>query len=72
VRRLYARPGPEEFYRRRLAWLASIGKRTSHDRLVAYLRRHDLMPESEPRACELMSGVFDAELRALDGIERPS
>ena len=39
VRQLYARLGPEEFYRRRLAWLAANGKRASYDRLVAYLAK---------------------------------
>ncbi len=48
VRQLYARLGPEEFYRRRLEWLAANGKQASYDRLVAYLRKHGLMPESEP------------------------
>ena len=37
IRQLYARLGPEEFYRRRLAWLAANGKRTSYNRLLAYL-----------------------------------
>ena len=39
IRQLYARLGPEEFWRRRLEWLARTGKRTSYDRLVAYLQR---------------------------------
>ena len=39
IRQLYARLGPEEFWRRRLEWLARNGKRTSYDRLVAYLKR---------------------------------
>jgi hypothetical protein len=39
IRGLYARLGPEEFYRRRLAWLAANGKWTSFDRLVAYLEK---------------------------------
>ena len=38
VRQLYARLGPEEFYRRRLEWLQANRKKTSYDRLVAYLR----------------------------------
>ncbi len=37
-RGLYRRLGPEEFYRRRLAWLLAHGKTTSYNRLVAYLR----------------------------------
>ena len=41
MRQLCARLGPEELYRRRLAWLAANGKRASYDRLVAYLaNRH--------------------------------
>jgi hypothetical protein len=39
IRQLYARLGPAEFWRRRLEWLARNGKRTSYDRLVAYLQR---------------------------------
>jgi hypothetical protein len=39
VRQLYARLGPEEFYRRRLEWLAANGKWTSYHRLVAYLAK---------------------------------
>ncbi len=39
VRQLYARLGPEEFYRRRLAWLAANEKWKSYDRLVAYLAK---------------------------------
>jgi hypothetical protein len=39
VRQLYARLGPEEFYRRRLDWLQSHEKTSSYDRLIAYLRR---------------------------------
>jgi hypothetical protein len=38
ARGLYRRLGPEEFYRRRLEWLAAHGKTTSYDRLVAYLQ----------------------------------
>ena len=45
VRQLYARLGPEEFYRRRLAWLAANGKWTSHRRLIVYLGKRGLMPE---------------------------
>jgi hypothetical protein len=39
LRQLYARLGPEEFYRRRLDWLQANGKKTSYARLVAYLGR---------------------------------
>ena len=39
IRQLYARLGPAEFYRRRLAWLARHRKRTSYVRLIAYLER---------------------------------
>jgi len=39
IRQLYARLGPEEFYRRRLAWLARHRKKTSYLRLIAYLKR---------------------------------
>jgi hypothetical protein len=39
---LYRRLGPEEFYRRRLAWLAANQKWTSYKRLVAYLRREGI------------------------------
>jgi hypothetical protein len=42
VRCLYARLGPEEFYRRRLDWLQANQKTTSYARLVAYLRREKL------------------------------
>lgn len=42
IRQLYARLGPEEFWRRRLEWLARNGKRTSYDRLVAYLQREGI------------------------------
>jgi hypothetical protein len=38
IRCLYARLGPEEFYRRRLEWLAANQKWTSYHRLVAYLK----------------------------------
>ena len=38
VRQLYARLGPEEFYRRRLDWLQANGKQVSYGRLIAYLR----------------------------------
>jgi hypothetical protein len=47
VRQLYARLGPEEFYRRRLAWLAANGKWTSHHRLTVFLGKRGLMPESD-------------------------
>jgi hypothetical protein len=43
VRQLYARLGPEEFYRRRLAWLAANAKWTSYDRLVDWLRERGLV-----------------------------
>jgi hypothetical protein len=39
IRQLYARLGPEEFYRRRLDWLAANGKQASYDRLFAYLAK---------------------------------
>jgi hypothetical protein len=39
IRQLYSRLGPAEIWRRRLAWLARNGKRTSYDRLIAYLQR---------------------------------
>jgi hypothetical protein len=39
IRQLYARLGPEEFYRRRLEWLAANGKWRSYDLLVAYLAK---------------------------------
>jgi len=39
IRQLYAQLGPAEFWRRRLEWLARNGKRTSYDRLIAYLQR---------------------------------
>jgi hypothetical protein len=42
IRQLYARLGPEEFWRRRLEWLARNRKRTSYDRLVAYLQREGI------------------------------
>jgi hypothetical protein len=42
IRRLYARLGPEEFYRRRLDWLKANGKATCYDRLVVHLRRTGL------------------------------
>jgi hypothetical protein len=38
VRSLYARLGPEEFYRRRLEWLRANGKTTCLNRLVAFLQ----------------------------------
>jgi hypothetical protein len=38
ARGLYRRLGPEEFYRRRLEWLAAHGKTTWYNRLVASLR----------------------------------
>jgi hypothetical protein len=39
---LYRRLGPEEFYRRRLEWLAANGKTTSYHRLVVYLKERRL------------------------------
>jgi hypothetical protein len=50
IRQLYARLGPEEFYRRRLAWLAANGKWTSHRRLIVYLGERGLMPEGKTNA----------------------
>ena len=50
VRQLYARLGPEEFYRRRLAWLAANGKWTSYNRLAVHLGKHSLMPDSANNA----------------------
>jgi len=41
-RGLYRRLGPEEFYRRRLAWLQAHGKTTSYNRLVAYLAKREI------------------------------
>ncbi len=41
-RGLYRRLGPEEFYRRRLAWLQAHGKTTSYNRLVAYLAKRGI------------------------------
>ena len=38
IQELYGRLGPAEFYRRRLNWLQANGKKTSYDRLAAYLR----------------------------------
>ena len=49
VRQLYARLGPEEFYRRRLAWLAANEKWTSHSRLIAYLGKNGLVPVDASR-----------------------
>jgi hypothetical protein len=37
IRALFASPGSEESYRRRLDWLQAIGNTTSYNRLVAYL-----------------------------------
>jgi hypothetical protein len=42
IRGLYRRLGPEQFYARRLAWLAAHQKWTSHARLVAYLQREGI------------------------------
>jgi hypothetical protein len=38
IRTLYARLGPEKFYRRRLQWLRDTGKQVSCDRLIAFLK----------------------------------
>jgi hypothetical protein len=48
VQQLYARLGPAEFYRRRLAWLVANGKRASSARLIAYLQRAgiDILPHT--------------------------
>jgi hypothetical protein len=48
IRQLYARLGPAEFYRRRLAWLAANGRWTSYNRLIAYLERAgiDILPHT--------------------------
>ena len=48
VAELYARLGPEEFYRRRLAWLAAHGRWTSYHRLIAYVERAgiDILPRT--------------------------
>jgi hypothetical protein len=48
IGQLYARLGPEEFYHRRLAWLAAHGKWTSYDRLIDYLERAgiDILPHT--------------------------
>jgi hypothetical protein len=50
IRQLYARLGPEDFYRRRLAWLSANGKWTSYNRLVVHLSKHGLMPVSANNA----------------------
>jgi hypothetical protein len=42
IRCLYARLGPEEFYRRRLDWLKANAKATSYARVIEYLRRTGL------------------------------
>jgi hypothetical protein len=55
VRQLYARLGPEEFYRRRLEWLAANGKRTSYDRLIAYLAKAGIGGFSTLGLCALDS-----------------
>jgi hypothetical protein len=39
IRQLYARLGPEEFLRPRLECLPANRKKTSYDRLIAYVRR---------------------------------
>ena len=48
IRQLYARLGPEEFYHRRLAWLAAHGRWTSYHRLIAYVERAgiDILPHT--------------------------
>jgi hypothetical protein len=48
IRQLYARLGPAEFWRRRLVWLALNGKRTSFNRLVAYLKRKGIKISGTP------------------------
>jgi hypothetical protein len=48
IRQLYARLGPAEFWRRRLEWLARNGKRTSYDRLMAYLQREGIEISGPP------------------------
>jgi hypothetical protein len=48
IRQLYARFGPAEFWRRRLLWLASNGKRTSYHRLRAYLERAGIVISDPP------------------------
>jgi hypothetical protein len=56
VRQLYARLGPEKFYRRRLAWLAANGKWASHNRLIVYLGKRGLMSKNENNANREKSG----------------
>jgi hypothetical protein len=48
IRQLYAQLGPAEFWRRRLDWLARNGKRTSYDRLRAYLEREGIEISDPP------------------------
>lgn len=48
IRQLYARLGPAEFWRRRLDWVARNGKRTSYERLVAYLEREGIEIPHQP------------------------
>ncbi len=48
IRQLYARLGPAEFWRRRLDRLARHGKRTSYNRLIAYLKRAGIEISPQP------------------------
>jgi hypothetical protein len=48
IRCLYARLGPEEFYRRRLEWLRAHGKTTSLNRLVAFLQARGIDVSDQP------------------------
>src|SRR4051794_1521242 len=48
IRALYARLGPEEFYRRRCEWLLANGKTTSYQRLRAYLDARGIDVLSSP------------------------
>jgi hypothetical protein len=43
IRQLYARLGPEEFYRRRPEWLERNPKWTSYHRLLHYLESRGLV-----------------------------
>src|SRR3954466_10907897 len=52
VRALYARLGPQEFYRRRCEWLLANGKTTSYRRLRTYL---------EARGIDVFSGPLTRE-----------
>jgi hypothetical protein len=53
IRKLYARLGPEEFYRRRLEWLFANGKWKSYDRLVAYLEKAGINCFATSSTCTL-------------------